>query len=856
MTLSVDPTALDGAGSALVATGEAIGTATTSLTSALSGCGSMCGNDPVGEEMGHAYDRSAQSLIEAFVTARNGITNLGDGVRFSAFNYSMAEAQSDMSGRAAPLPAPQRTGKMALPSTPSSVGAGDSAPAGWGWVAKYIGMIWPNGDSGQLRAAAAAWTAAGTQLLTTEANAAGALGTVGAQQIPEGAAIGQAFSQSLRAASQVMAQCTTVASQLISYAAHIDSVHAAIIDLLSRICDPLTGIKEIWDFLTDEDEDEIKKIADDIKIVVDNFKSESEALVSQIASTAAAAETAVTEIAGAAEKEWDQFLHGTDAGRAVNQVGQYAKGTWGEGIDMIGGMLGDVWKYNAVRMAVDPEGYLHDVGERAGQMAPLVGLGGEGAPGVADVWKQVGKDVSHWDLWKTNPAEAAGRTVTDIASMITPGGAAAKVDRATAALEQAGNAVRNTAEHLPGAAADAAKATEKSAATPVRPPDVAPPAKAPEPPPARTGEPPPPTTPKSPEGAPAAASAAEPKAAPAHAPAPVSPTEARAPVDAPRHGALVDAPSGQVAASAGGGKSPVDGLSLTSPTSGDVSETVGGLASSAGGVVSSAGGHLGGIPDNLGASGERGVGTIPSAMGEVSDRVPASVGAHESGEAHDAGGHYGGSGDGGDGRPHDRGDGSRPGPPEHGRTDNGHSDDVRERGEADSHASPHAPGLTDEMRDAILSMEKGSRPDPSEYLSPEFVQQHLERFDGGVTRFMTSESLEIFGIGQRDGTTFVFPRNELDNLMAATGGDMCRLEQALGLPDGYFDTYEVVRVDIADPRDYNLRVPSGNEAGANDRWLPGGYLPEGMPEAVIDGGDVPLDDYIVTELPNSEKGTG
>ncbi|MBI3213531.1 MAG: ADP-ribosyltransferse [Mycobacterium sp.] len=649
MTLSVDPTALDGAGSALVATGEAIGTATTSLTSALSGCGSMCGNDPVGEEMGHAYDRSAQSLIEAFVTARNGITNLGDGVRFSAFNYSMAEAQSDMSGRAAPLPAPQRTGKMALPSTPSSVGAGDSAPAGWGWVAKYIGMIWPNGDSGQLRAAAAAWTAAGTQLLTTEANAAGALGTVGAQQIPEGAAIGQAFSQSLRAASQVMAQCTTVASQLISYAAHIDSVHAAIIDLLSRICDPLTGIKEIWDFLTDEDEDEIKKIADDIKTVVDNFKSESEALVSQIASTAAAAETAVTEIAGAAEKEWDQFLHGTDAGRAVNQVGQYAKGTWGEGIDMIGGMLGDVWKYNAVRMAVDPEGYLHDVGERAGQMAPLVGLGGEGAPGVADVWKQVGKDVSHWDLWKTNPAEAAGRTVTDIASMITPGGAAAKVDRATAALEQAGNAVRNTAEHLPGAAADAAKATEKSAATPVRPPDVAPPAKAPEPPPARTGEPPPPTTPKSPEGAPGAASAAEPKSAPAHAPAPVSPTEARAPVDAPRHAAPAEAPRGEpsvvapqeplsrqseVAASSSGSKMPLDVPSVAGSATGAVravSEPLGAVTSSTGNALSGAGEHLGGVADNLaGDGGQRTAASAGSnALGEVTDHVSTPAGAHE-----------------------------------------------------------------------------------------------------------------------------------------------------------------------------------------------------------------------------------
>jgi len=49
-----------------------------------------------------------------------------------------------------------------------------------------------------------------------------------------------------------------------------------------------------------------------------------------------------------------------------------------------------------------------------------------------------------------------------------------------------------------------------------------------------------------------------------------------------------------------------------------------------------------------------------------------------------------------------------------------------------------------------------------------------------------------------------------------------------------------------------LRMPSGNEAGANDQWLPGGLLPDGMPEAVIDGGEIPPDGYRVTDLPISE----
>jgi hypothetical protein len=33
-------------------------------------------------------------------------------------------------------------------------------------------------------------------------------------------------------------------------------------------------------------------------------------------------------------------------------------------------------------------------------------------------------------------------------------------------------------------------------------------------------------------------------------------------------------------------------------------------------------------------------------------------------------------------------------------------------------------------------------------------------------------------------------------------------------------------------------MPSGNETGANDLWIPGGRLPDGNLEAVIDVGDI------------------
>ena len=85
-------------------------------------------------------------------------------------------------------------------------------------------------------------------------------------------------------------------------------------------------------------------------------------------------------------------------------------------------------------------------------------------------------------------------------------------------------------------------------------------------------------------------------------------------------------------------------------------------------------------------------------------------------------------------------------------------------------------------------------------------------------------------------------------MIAASGGDPRVLERALGLPDGFFDSKNLMRIDVANPREYELRIPSGNEAGANDQWIPGGELPDGSHEAIIDGGQVPLDGYDATEV--------
>ncbi|WP_245848827.1 TNT domain-containing protein [Mycobacterium palustre] len=353
-----------------------------------------------------------------------------------------------------------------------------------------------------MRAAAAAWSAAGTRFAVAEIlGTGGPMGAVRAQQIPEGALIDRAFTDAFGSTTRLVQQCQTIADQLNSYAAKVDKVHAAILDLLARICDPLTGIKEVWEFLTDDDEDEIKRIADDIRTVVDNFGSEVAALRAEIAATLAEAISIATDMARYVGREWDQFLHATDVGRVVNQVGQYAKGAWSEG----GGMVKGLWDISSFRLLFDPIGYGKEVTDQVEGALPLVGLGGEGAPGFGQSWKELGKSVTHWDEWGQNPAEAAGRSVVDLATLPLPGGPLSKLGGKFRALADALRAMRDKPPEIP----------ELPPVEPPKGPPVEPVPSGPKPPEPRGPAPAPP---------------AKPAPGPANGPLPHSPTESKPPV--------------------------------------------------------------------------------------------------------------------------------------------------------------------------------------------------------------------------------------------------------------------------------------------------------------------------------------
>ncbi len=136
-------------------------------------------------------------------------------------------------------------------------------------------------------------------------------------------------------------------------------------------------------------------------------------------------------------------------------------------------------------------------------------------------------------------------------------------------------------------------------------------------------------------------------------------------------------------------------------------------------------------------------------------------------------------------------------------------------------------GIKTEDKAKILGIDKGKRPDPETYMSDAFIKANREEFMDGASRIISTQQLNDWGPAHTDGTSFVFPAKEFANMLKEAGGDRGKLEAMLGMPPGQLGLGSLSRVDIKDPASLNIRVPSGNEAGANTQWLPGAKLPTG-----------------------------
>lgn len=140
-------------------------------------------------------------------------------------------------------------------------------------------------------------------------------------------------------------------------------------------------------------------------------------------------------------------------------------------------------------------------------------------------------------------------------------------------------------------------------------------------------------------------------------------------------------------------------------------------------------------------------------------------------------------------------------------------------------------------RKGILMIPKGKRPAPETYLKRRYIRRHLKNFKAGASCIVSKELLERYhgdSIGKADNSQFIMMKSEMDSVLMRSHGDLSHIEHELGIPAGAWKHRVLVRIDIPKPKKLKLRMPSGNEIGANVLWLPGGLLPTGYKEAVID----------------------
>lgn len=138
------------------------------------------------------------------------------------------------------------------------------------------------------------------------------------------------------------------------------------------------------------------------------------------------------------------------------------------------------------------------------------------------------------------------------------------------------------------------------------------------------------------------------------------------------------------------------------------------------------------------------------------------------------------------------------------------------------------PPISAATSNAIVATPKPNRPDPSAYLPKEYIDEHLAMFDGGVSKVMSAAPAGNVG---PPGGTFTLPAKFLDDAVVKSGGDVAKMEKLLSLDPGTLGA-NPVRVDI--PLPSGMRMPSGNELGANTHWIPGGFTKGGIPEVTID----------------------
>lgn len=195
------------------------------LVGGLAGSGAMAGTDDGGREWAGQYDAAARDLVLAGERMARGMGNVAYLLHMSTINHVLAEANSDLRGGTIELPPEPVVTDLCLAVPPSAAGGTGDLPGWLEVVWDHIQVLWPDADTGRMRAAATAWEQAGTALRPVGTSCDMAAASVQASTSPEIATARTSCTDLGGAAEELATAFDGMAAACREYADEVDRRH-------------------------------------------------------------------------------------------------------------------------------------------------------------------------------------------------------------------------------------------------------------------------------------------------------------------------------------------------------------------------------------------------------------------------------------------------------------------------------------------------------------------------------------------------------------------------------------------------------------------------------------------------------
>lgn len=423
MRIEVDPEALIAGGQQTGAIGAQLAQLSDALGAALGG-GISSGTDPAGMNFGLKYGHQAGEFTSAVADAANAFASVGMLLQATGYNYRNADAAATIGG-----PGPSGgVGAEPRKALPAHVPAGPNGvtvppPDKWYLIQPFLqvlpgigffsgaAMTWPSGNASIMGVTAAQWRNFATGFALIEPQMSGITSVVGAQQIPEGAAMKTALESLGTAISSLAEVSNSVAQSITDFASGVQATQDAIRRILDRL-----SLDGLWDtvkgIFTGEADDILREVAHDVSAVLNNFQQQVKGIVGLLDEL-----TGMIGDAATAFQKWIRPILVENFGEGVgNRLADAVTLYTDIQVGAVTGLIGTV---SGVVAMADP-----DTWKGMAEVALSVAKDPSTLPGVL---ANMGKEFVAWDEWSgEHPGRAAGEAAFNIGSLFVPGGALSK----------------------------------------------------------------------------------------------------------------------------------------------------------------------------------------------------------------------------------------------------------------------------------------------------------------------------------------------------------------------------------------------------------------------------------------------